>query len=146
MVLPSDSRDLARRLLVWEADAGESSGLTDSIPLRVYEKLRQRLCALAGVAGFHSLASRALSLAKSEVPDLIALQVAPDGSLRGLAKPDVQIDIVGNKGGAIEVILIAQLLALLFIFLGEALTLNLVSDLWPDTTLDESVSGKEKKA
>jgi hypothetical protein len=146
MILPSDSRDLARRLLAWEADAGQALEPTESIPLRVYEKLRRRLCALAGVAGFHSLASRALTLAKSEVPDLAAVQVAPDGSLQGLGKPDIQIDIVRNRGGEGETILIARLLGLLLIFLGEALTLNLINDLWPDATLEDSISANGRIA
>ena len=146
MILPSDSRDLARRLLAWEANAGEVCEQSDSASLRVYEKLRQRLCALAGVAGFQSLASRALTLAKSEVPDLTAVQVAPDGSLLGLGKLDVQIDNVRNKAGQAETILIARLLELLLIFLGEALTLNLISDLWPDATLDDNISGNRRKA
>jgi hypothetical protein len=143
MVLSSESRDLARRLFAWEVDAGEASEQTESVPLRVYEKLRQRLCFLAGIAGFHSLASRALTLAKSESPDLFAVQVAPDGSLLGLGNPDVQ---VRNNAGEGETILIARLLGLLLIFLGEALTLNLISDLWPDATLGDSTSGNGRKA
>jgi hypothetical protein len=134
MTTPLEMRDFAHRLLTYEADAGEACEQTESVPLRVYEKLRRRLCALAGVAGFHSLASRALTLAKSEVPDLTAVQVAPDGSLQGLGKPEIQIDIVRNKAGEGETILIARLLGLLLIFLGEALTLNLISDLWPAST------------
>ena len=146
MISPSESRDLAHRLLAWEANAGEAAEPAESISLRVYEKLRQRLCILAGVAGFHSLASRALTLAKSEAPDLAAVQVAPDGSLLGLGKPDVQIDIVGSKAGEGETILIARLLGLLLIFLGGALTSNLISDLWPDATLDDNIAGNGRKA
>jgi hypothetical protein len=145
MILPSDSRDLARHLLALEADAGEAREPTESMPLRVYEKLRRRLCALAGVAGFHSLASRALTLAKSEAPDLAAVQIAPDGTLQ-LGKPDLQMDVVRNKAGEGETVLIARLLGLLLIFLGEALTMNLISDLWPDLTLDDGTSGNGRNA
>jgi len=146
MMLSSDSRDLACRLLAWEDDAGEAFESTDPVPRRVYEKLRSRLCFLAGVAGFYSLASRALTLAKSESPELSAVKVAPDGSLLGLGNPNDQVDIVRNKAGEGETILIARLLGLLLIFLGEALTLNLISDLWPNTNLDDSVSGNRRKA
>jgi len=38
------------------------------------------------------------------------------------------------------------LLELLLMFLGEVLTLNLISDLWPDAALDDRISGKGKKA
>jgi hypothetical protein len=146
MIFSSDSRGLARRLFASEADADEASEPTESVPLRVYEKLRQRLCFLAGVAGFYSLASRALKLAKSESPELSDVQVAADGSLQGLCKPDAQSGIVRNGTGEGETILIARLLGLLFVFLGEAVTLNLISDLWPDATLDDSISGNGRKA
>ncbi len=146
MILSSQSRDLAHRLLAWEADAGEASESKESARLRVYEKLRRRLCALAGVAGFHSLASRALTLAKSEAPELTDVQVAADGSLQGLGEPILQMGIETNEGGEGETVLIARLLGLLLIFLGEALTLNLISDLWPDAALDECNSGNGRKA
>ena len=44
------------------------------------------------------------------------------------------------------IVLIARLLGLLLIFIGEALTLTLISDLWPDAALDEFSSGKGRKA
>ena len=47
--------------------------------MRVYEKLRRHLSAIAGVAAFQSLAFRALTLAKSEAPCLSAVQVSADG-------------------------------------------------------------------
>ncbi len=37
--------------------------------------------------------------------------------------------------------LLAQLLGLLFTFIGEALTLQLVLDVWPELVLDDSDSG-----
>jgi hypothetical protein len=82
----------------------------------VYEKLRRPLFALIGVAGFRSLASRALTLAQTEVPGLSVVQVTADGSLRGLGELDQQIEKdQAEEGGAI---LIAQLLGLLSIFVG----------------------------
>lgn len=51
MIDAPKSRDLACRLLAWEADACESSEAMKPVALRVYEKLRTRLSALAGVAG-----------------------------------------------------------------------------------------------
>ena len=95
-----EMRDLAHRLLTYEADAGKSSEPVESPTLRVYEKLRQSLGAFAGVAGFQSLAFRALTLAKSEAPGLWAAQVAADGSLQGLGEFEHQIDIdkAGRRG------------------------------------------------
>ena len=68
-------RDLARYLLAYEAVACKTSDPVESATLRVYEKLRQSLGAFAGVAGFQSLATRALALARTEVPSLSAVQV-----------------------------------------------------------------------
>ena len=73
---PPVSRQLARRLLTYEAAAGKNSEPTESAAFRVCEKLRQPLCSLAGVAGFRSLLSRALALARAEAPSLSAVQVA----------------------------------------------------------------------
>ena len=126
MTTPPQMRDLANRLLTYEAAAGKASEPMESAALRVYEKLRLRLSALAGVAGFQSLAFRALTLAKADAPSLRAVQVAADGSLKGLDESEPQVDIENDSAGEGGVILIARLLGLLLIFLGEALTLSLV--------------------
>jgi len=84
MTISPETRDLARHLLACEAVADKTSAGMESAALRVYEKLRRRLCVFAGVAGFQSLASRALVLARSDDPGLSAVQVAADGSLQGL--------------------------------------------------------------
>ena len=83
---------MARRLLAYESVAGETAVPTEAASLRVYEKLRRPLCALAGVAGFWSLASRALTLAKAEAPALSAVQITMDGDLQGLTELEPQID------------------------------------------------------
>ena len=117
---------------------------TEAATVRVYEKLRRPLCALAGVAGFRSLASRALALAKAEASSLSVVQVTADGSLQGLGELEPQIDKDhSEQRGAI---LIAQLLGLLRTFIGEALTLRLVQDVWPDAAFDDPDSGNGRKA
>ncbi|MGZ4868444.1 MAG: hypothetical protein ACXV7C_14540, partial [Candidatus Angelobacter sp.] len=121
--------ELARRLLSYEGVKGEIFVPTEPAAFRVYEKLRRHLCALAGVAGFQSLASRALTLARAEAPNLSAVQITSDGTLQGLGELEPPID---NDEGGDGVILIAHLLGLLFIFIGQALTLRLVQDVWPD--------------
>jgi hypothetical protein len=50
----------------------------------VIGELRLRLIKLAGVNGFRSLLSRALTLAKAEVPLLNMVQIRSDGSLEGI--------------------------------------------------------------
>lgn len=139
----SKTRDLAQRLLAYEAAAGKTSELEEAAALRVYEKLRQRLGEFVGVAGFQSLAFRALSQAKSEAPSLWAVRVAADGSLQGLEEfrlqpGEFEPQLGSGKDQASEagVALIARLLGLLLIFLGEALTLNLLRNAWPDEVFD----------
>jgi hypothetical protein len=139
-------RDLARCLLAYEAVASKTAEPAESATLRVYEKLRQSLCAFAGVAGFQSLAFRALTQAKSEAPGLRAVRIAADGSLQGLGEiephPGSDIDQDSEAG----VILIARLLGLLLVFLGEALTLRLVQSVWPDAAFDDRNSEVRRKA
>jgi hypothetical protein len=141
---PTVSQNLAGCLLAYEAAAGKNSEPTESAAFRVCEKLRQPLCSLAGVAGFRSLLSRALVLARAEVPSLSTVQVAADGSLKGLDELGPQRDKdMAKEGGAL---LIAQLLGLLLTFIGEGLTLRMVQDVWPESAFDDRDSGKEKKA
>jgi len=137
-----ESRHLAQRLLTYEAVARENSEPGESAAFRVCERLRRPLITLAGVAGFRSLLSRALTLARAEAPSLSAVQVAADGSLKGLDElaDDTEQD---RDGGAI---LIAQLIGLLLTFIGEGLTLRLVQDVWPEAAFDGRVSEKEGKA
>src|SRR5487761_663602 len=124
MMIPPQTRDLAQRLIAYESAACKTSEPAKFAAFRVCETLRQPLCALAGVAGFRSLLSRALTLARAEAPSLSALQVAEDGSLQGLDDLELQIDKDLARQAA--VILITQLIGLLLFFMGEGLTLRLV--------------------
>jgi hypothetical protein len=122
---------LARRLLALEAarensSAGVGGRLVDTV--RVCEKLRSVLTAFAGTAGFRSLLTRALALAKAQEPSLAGLQVLEDGSLAGFEKVGAE----KSKGAAGGQVLVAQLLDLLIVFIGEPLTLQLVRSAWPD--------------
>ncbi len=143
--------DLAHRLVAYEAVTGKTSDPMESAALRVYEKLRQGLGEFAGVAGFQSLASRALVLARSEAPGLDAARISADGSLRGLGEFENQIDIAEDRAreypvGEEGTILIARLLGLLLIFLGEVLTLSLLRVAWPGAALDDCNSENGRKA
>jgi hypothetical protein len=141
-----EMRDLAQRLLTYESDKGDTSQPVGSAIQRVYDKLRKSLTELAGAAGFQSLATRALTLARLEVLGLSAVQVAADGNLEGMSAVESPFNV--EKGGADEggIVLIARLLALLLIFLGEALTMNLVRDVWPDAAFDDCNSENGRKA
>ena len=146
MKIPPQTRDLARRLLEYQAMAAESPESMESVTLRVYERLRQTLGELVGVAGFQSLASRALALARPDAPSLSAARLAADGSLQGLGEIATQFGM--GKDSAIdgEIILIARLLGLLRLFLGEALTLSLLRSTWPGEVFEDSKSVHGRKA
>jgi hypothetical protein len=131
MMLPPQTRDLALRLLAHENAAGKTSEPTEFAAFGVCERLRQPLIKLAGVAGFRSLLSRALTLARAEAPGLSVVQVAADGSIQGLdeLRPQGDADQAREAG----IILITELLGLLVRVVGEAVTLQLVaSEILPD--------------
>jgi hypothetical protein len=141
VILPA-SRYLAQRLLTYEAVAGEHSEPAESAAFRVCARLRQPLTTIAGVAGFRSLLSRALMLARAEAPSLSAVEVAADGSLKGLDELASQTDKERSRDGG--AILIAELIGLLLTFMGEGLTLRLVQDVWPEAAFEGRVSEKER--
>ena len=116
---PPALSNLARRLIALELARGESSPAGGAG--RVCDRLRVPLARLAGVAGFRSLLSRALVLAKAGNPSLHLVVVQEDGTLEGFAEH-------GADGDAI----VTHLLALLVTFIGEPLTRQLVMGAWPD--------------
>jgi hypothetical protein len=130
-------RDLAHRLLTYEAGADKTSEPMESPTVRVYEKLRQCLGEFVGTTGFHSLASRALTLSRTETPTLCAARIAADGSLQGLGNIETQFEIDNDPAGDGGIILIARLLGLLRLFLGEALTQSLLRNAWPGEVFDD---------
>jgi len=85
---------------------------------RVCDKIRRPLSTLAGAAGFRSLLSRSLVLAKQESPALGGWEVGPDGSLQGCDGDTAE------SGG----VLIAHLIGLMITFIGETLTHRLLPD------------------
>jgi hypothetical protein len=144
-------RDLAHWLLAYETVAGKTSEPGQVGTLRVYEKLRQSLSAFAGVAAFESLAFRALTQAKAEAPSLWAVRIAEGGSLQGLGEFEPQIDMDKDLAGEFQAgdggtILIARLLGLLVLFLGEAPTLSLLRVAWPSAAFDDHISENGRKA
>ena len=141
-MLPPQTRDLAQRLLAYENASGKTSEPTEFAAFRVFERLREPICTLTGVAGFRSLLSRALTLARAEAPSLSTVQVAADGSLKGLDELEPQIDQKEVRDGG--AILIAQLIGLLLTFIGEGLTLRLVQDVWPEAAFNGRVSEEER--
>jgi hypothetical protein len=135
-------RDLARRLLALEAAQAKSADVPINEVDNACGKLRVTVSKLVGVAGFASLLSRALALAKTEVPSLGTLKVEADGSLEGFAEAEQnQGHVPSGSGGDV---LVAQLLGLLVTFIGQSLTLCLVRDAWKDESLGGMDSSDEE--
>ena len=137
------TKDLARRLLAFEAEHDNAPEARVHVAAQVIDQLRTHLIRLAGVVGFRSLLSRALTLAKSEVPLLNMVRVGADGSLEGL-----EGIAQSQEAGADEqagLVLVAHLLDLLVTFIGQPLTLRLVIDAWPDASIDGADLRTEEK-
>ena len=121
-------KDLARRLLLLEANPGEHAEGAGGDALNVFEKLRSHLSRLVGAAGFQALLARALALAKAEKNWLEVVRVQPDGTLEGFREAARQQPAEAATEGSEA--LLTQLLGLLVTFIGEALALRLVADIW----------------
>ena len=133
---PSASiRAWAQRLLAVEAANRSVSVARVHEALLVCEKFRICLTRLAGADGFAALLRRALALARGDVPSLQAVKVTVDCRLEGLE--DFFAAGAGNAGTEAASAIIAHLLGLLVTFIGEPLTLRLVREAWPDTSLGD---------
>jgi len=140
MAIPSwDNQTIAERLIAEEIRVGNGATVKTPPAFRVCEKLRRSLSTLVGAAGFHSVMARALTIATSEVPGLSEVRVKPDGSLEIPAEIMDQRESV--QGGTA---LVVRLLGLLATFIGEALTLRLVQNIWPKLAFKNSPPGIEK--
>lgn len=146
MTAAPEMRDLAHRLLTYEADAGNGSERTESPTVRVYERLRYSLVEFVGVSGFQSLAMRALTLTKADAATPDGIRIAQNGSLEGLREIDPQSEIDMDRARDVGILLIAHLLGLLRMFLGEALTLSLLRNAWPGEVLDDGNAVNGRKA
>ena len=129
---PSPSlRELARRLLAQSRVAGNTQAQDAAL---VSERLRESLTKFAGVYGFAALLRRALALATSEVPALVSVSVSAEGHIIGLDKLVAHAAQVREDAA---VAMTVRLLGLLVTFVGEPLTLRLVRQSSPQTSVDE---------
>jgi hypothetical protein len=126
MLSPPMVSEWARKLIASEADADPTAAQAEPATLRVYQRLRLQFRAPVGVDAFQALASRALSVAKSQVPGLSAMSVTSNGGLRGLGEGESPLNL--GEDGEVGIILIAQMLRLFITLLGEAATVRLIED------------------
>ncbi len=132
-------RGLARRLVALEKAGVASPDCLCVETEKVCEKLRAVISRLVGDAGYASLVSRSLAMAKAEAAWLERLKVRPDGSLQGFEPcgREPGTDPVDDAG----CVLITHLLGLLVTFIGPSLTLTLVRAAWPGATFDDAELG-----
>ncbi len=123
-------KELARRLLVHVAAVSKSASGDTSAAFRICEELRVPLGKMLGVEGFRSLLARAQVLASADIPWLKAMVIEQDGSFTGLQERMVRLDVRATADG--ELALVGHLLGLLVVFIGPALTLRLLHEVWPD--------------
>ncbi len=114
--------ELAERLIAYEAALDRTLQLDLSETCHVCEKLRRSLSTLVGPEGYRSLLARALILAERETPLFGAVKVKEDGSIEGLT----------GKATKANVVLIGHFLHLMETFIGEAVTVWLLNDIWKD--------------
>ena len=136
---PPEICNLARRLIALEASCPGVEGSVDPA-VRVCGEIRRPLVRLAGAAGFRSLMTRAKALAMAEAPWLESVRVSADGLLEGFDAAHSRPDAV--QGEAAGFVIVAQLLGLLVIFIGEPLTLQILRDVWPDAAGTDAGSGE----
>jgi hypothetical protein len=125
----SQIRALAKQLKAFETVGNTSANADVPAAFRTIDKLGSHFSMLMGRGGVQALHARALVLATAEVPWLAAVRVVADGKLEGLAAARATVDAADFSEG--EVVLLAQIIRLLVAFIGPALTLRLISQLWP---------------
>ncbi len=132
---------LAEHLLASEA-AHEKGCEAGGAVVPIIKELRVLLIRLAGVDGFRSLLSRALALARTQAPGLHHVRVSADGFLEGFEKMEQSEDAVDSERA--ERVLVFHLLGLLVTFIGQPLTLRLLSIRWPDAVANSAGEAKEE--
>jgi len=122
-------RKLAQRLVAQEAAGSIASDKNIPVAFHALQTLRPGLAVLMGNAGLRGLLSRSLAISGEEIRWLRAVHVKSDGSLTGLYELQSEVPPDRFLEGAVE--LLAHLLGLLVAFIGEPLTIRLISETWP---------------
>jgi hypothetical protein len=136
------AREIARLIVSVEASGDNSAEAQARAVLRGCEKLRVQLTSVVGTGGYVALASRALALARVDRGLPPTVRITENGSLEGLAEfaSNLQPFVAETDAQAI----VAQLLNLLLAFIGEALVLGLIRNVWPDMPIEGLGTGAEE--
>jgi len=125
-----------RESVVRLAAAHVRASLQQADAERVAVRLHECLARLVGPGGVDVLLARALSLAKLVHPGLAAVEVADHGLLQGLN--ELSSDPVALEQAATAVI--AQLIELLVVLVGEELTMRILSEVLDEAPVREEGS------
>lgn len=116
--------ELAHKLVALEEGSELGSEIGTIAAIRVIEKLRILLIRFSGPEGFGALIRRAIALSRAEDSSLHGRTLTSDGSVASLVG-------VSKETG---VLIIAHLLDLMSTFIGQALTISLLTENWPADT------------
>ncbi len=136
-------KGLVRRLLTLEAAESQAQDTVLGAAERICIKLHLHLSKRIGQDAFQTLLARALTLAAAEFPHLNTIRLESNGALVGLhraaeARPQKAPPTLTQQDAVEGVVaLIACLLELLFILIGEGLTVRLLHVVSPALTLPE---------
>jgi hypothetical protein len=127
---PSIAASAGESSLPAQRGAGETSAVEFAAAGAVFSKLRAHLGRLIGTAGVDALFHRARALASPEFPGLQVVRIEPDGRLTRIdgLTPDSAEDQTARSLLA----LLANLLGLIALFIGEDLVLRVIGEVWPD--------------
>lgn len=129
------TRALAEQIVLHEMAGPAGPAISHHSEFLAFHKLQRPLHSVAGAAAVQALLSRALVLAQAELPRLASLKLNMTGHLGGSS--DANPPLSGEEVRQGEVILVGNTVELLCLLLGEALTLRLLRDEWPEASFDK---------
>ncbi|HWP49867.1 MAG TPA: hypothetical protein VNM22_22115 [Candidatus Limnocylindrales bacterium] len=137
----SGAKEMAQRLLTYEAGGLQGSEDLAKAADHACQKLYHQMVRLVGLAGFQALLMRSLNLAKTEFPFLRRVESEPQAGecLKGILEAVQDRDPVLVGEGLVAVL--ANFIGLLITFIGKDLALRLIRKTWPEVTLDDVSSG-----
>ncbi len=128
-----DPGELAWSWLLAEAGQWEAQALAEALD-RLCGRLRDHLSPLVGRAGFAALLARAVHLAQATYPGLALIALdetgASDSCLRGVH--EFATAHTPTEVEAALTAILTQFFGLLVTFIGAALTIRMLGEIWPE--------------
>jgi hypothetical protein len=134
-------RQLAQQVVALECARDESKSDPIQSAENACEKLRAELGRLVGVSGYSTLLAHARTQAMAEDACLEALQINLEGAITWVSNgsPAPARD---KRARALEALL-AHTIGLLIVFLGDAVSLRLLRNVWPEALVEGANSEAE---